>query len=118
MDVLVMLEDRPEHSTVLAHVNSVPSPETENGTAAPSQVSAAGSVFGPTGRTILVVGAVIDRLNQRIVSALSFVSQAASPTSVTMQGRPHSIASDQGSPVCGATWPAWCSSWAWARLRD
>lgn len=26
MDVLVMLEDRPEHSTVLAHVNSVPSP--------------------------------------------------------------------------------------------
>lgn len=26
MDILVMLEDRPEHSTVLAHVNSVPSP--------------------------------------------------------------------------------------------
>ena len=26
MDVLVMLEERPEHSTVLAHVNSVPSP--------------------------------------------------------------------------------------------
>jgi hypothetical protein len=26
MDVLVLLEDRPEHSTVLAHVNSVPSP--------------------------------------------------------------------------------------------
>jgi hypothetical protein len=26
MDVLVVLEDRPEHSTVLAHVNSVPSP--------------------------------------------------------------------------------------------
>jgi hypothetical protein len=26
MDVLVMIEDRPEHSTVLAHVNSVPSP--------------------------------------------------------------------------------------------
>jgi hypothetical protein len=26
MDVLVMLEDRPEHSTVLAHVNSVPAP--------------------------------------------------------------------------------------------
>jgi len=26
MDVLVMLEDRPEHSTVLAHVNSVPVP--------------------------------------------------------------------------------------------
>jgi hypothetical protein len=26
MDVLVMVEDRPEHSTVLAHVNSVPSP--------------------------------------------------------------------------------------------
>lgn len=26
MDVLVMLEDRPEHSSVLAHVNSVPSP--------------------------------------------------------------------------------------------
>lgn len=26
MDVLVMLEDRPEHSTVLAHVSSAPSP--------------------------------------------------------------------------------------------
>jgi len=26
MDILVMLEDSPEHSTVLAHVNSVPSP--------------------------------------------------------------------------------------------
>ena len=26
MDILVMLEDNPEHSTVLAHVNSVPAP--------------------------------------------------------------------------------------------
>ena len=26
MDVLVMLEENPEHSTVLAHVNSVPAP--------------------------------------------------------------------------------------------
>jgi len=26
MDVLVMLEEGPDHSTVLAHVNSVPSP--------------------------------------------------------------------------------------------
>src|SRR5674476_896577 len=28
MDVLVMLEERPDHSPVLAHVNSVPSPLT------------------------------------------------------------------------------------------
>ena len=26
MDILVMLEENPEHSPVLAHVNSVPSP--------------------------------------------------------------------------------------------
>ena len=26
MDILVMLEDNPEHSTMLAHVNSVPAP--------------------------------------------------------------------------------------------